>query len=77
LIAVITEYEVLLCVSPKYRKAVSPACIVKHLCKIHKEKSQIRRQVQEFAAGIPREYDYLNESRSILSRTQLLAIPPP
>jgi hypothetical protein len=49
---------VLLCVSPKYRKAVSPAGIVEHLRKIHKEKPSVRKQVQEFVAGIPWEYNY-------------------
>ena len=58
LIAVNAEFEVLLCVNPKCHKAVSPAGIVEHLRKIHKEKPGMRRQVREFIAEIPWEYDY-------------------
>ena len=58
LIAVNAEFEVLLCVNPKCRKAVSPAGAVEHLRKIHKEKPGIRKQVREFVTEIPWQYDY-------------------
>jgi hypothetical protein len=50
LIAVNAEFEMLLC--------VSPAGIVEHLRKIHKEKPAGSKQVQEFVAEIPWVYDY-------------------
>jgi hypothetical protein len=53
LIAVNVEYGVLLCLSGKCRKAVSLAGIVEHLRKIHGAEPQVRKQVPEFAAGIP------------------------
>src|SRR5277367_2149902 len=59
LVALNVKYSVLLCVSPKCCKAVSPAGVVEHLRKIHKEKPSVRKQVQEFVAGIPWEYNYL------------------
>lgn len=58
LVAVNVEYRVLLCLSRGCRKAVSPAGIVEHLRKIHKETPQVRKQVQEFIKGIPWKYDY-------------------
>ena len=58
LVAVNAEFEVLLCIRPQCRKAVSPAGVVEHLRKIHREKPAVRKQVQEFVAGIPWEYDY-------------------
>jgi Orsellinic acid/F9775 biosynthesis cluster protein D len=58
LIAVNVEYEVLLCLGNGCRKAVNPAGIVEHLRKIHREKPSVRRQVQEFVAGIPWVYNY-------------------
>jgi hypothetical protein len=45
LIAVNAEFEVLLCVNPKCRKAVSLAGAVEHLRKIYKEKLGIRKEV--------------------------------
>jgi hypothetical protein len=58
LIAVNMEYEVLLCLNLKCCKAVNPAGIVKHLRKIHGEKPEVQKQVQEFIREIPSEYDY-------------------
>jgi hypothetical protein len=58
LIAVNMEYEVLLCLNPKCCKAVNPAGIVEHLRKIHSEKPEVRKQVQEFVGGISWAYDY-------------------
>ena len=57
-IAVNAEFEVLLCVRPNCRKAVSPTGIVEHLRKIHKESPKVRKQVQEFTVGILWDYDY-------------------
>ena len=57
LIAVNVEYGVLLSGSG-CRKAVSSIGIVEHLRKIHKEKLAVRKQVEEFVAEIPWEYDY-------------------
>jgi hypothetical protein len=48
LIVVNVEYRVLLCLSSRCRKAVSPAGIVDHLRKIHGEEPHVQRQVQEF-----------------------------
>jgi hypothetical protein len=53
LIAVNVVYEVLLCLGSGCRKAVNPAGMVEHLRKIHYEKPSVRKQVQEFVAGIP------------------------
>jgi hypothetical protein len=47
-----------MCVSAQCRKLVSPAGIIKHLRKIHRAKPEVRKQVQEFVAGISWEYDY-------------------
>ena len=58
LIAVNAEFEVLLCVNPTCRKAVSLAGAVEHLRKIHNEKPGIRKQVREFVTEIPWVYDY-------------------
>jgi hypothetical protein len=60
LIAVNAEFEVLLCASSNCRKAVSPAGMVEHSRKIHKEKPAVQKQVLEFVRGIPWEYDYFS-----------------
>ena len=52
LIVVNMEYEVLLCLNPKCRKAVNPASMVEHLHKIHSEKPEVQKQVQEFVREI-------------------------
>jgi hypothetical protein len=52
-VAANAEFEVLLCVKPQCRKAVSPGGAVEHLRKIYREKPKVRKQVQEFVVGIP------------------------
>jgi hypothetical protein len=42
---------------PKVPQSGSPAGIVEHLRRIHKEKPETRKQVQEFVAGILWKYD--------------------
>jgi hypothetical protein len=51
-ITINAEFEVLLCVRPQYRQAISSAGAVKHLREIHYDKPPIRKQVQEFVARI-------------------------
>lgn len=52
------EYKVLICMKLLCRKAVSPAGLVEHLRKIHKEKPEIRKQVRVYVEGCPISYNW-------------------
>jgi hypothetical protein len=58
LIAINTEYQILLCLKQQCRKAVRPAGFVQHLRKIHKAEPQLRMKVQEFVTAKLPDWDY-------------------
>ncbi|KFY27816.1 hypothetical protein V493_03286 [Pseudogymnoascus sp. VKM F-4281 (FW-2241)] len=52
------EFKVLVCLGRGCHKAVSRAGLVEHLRKIHKEKPEIRKQVEEYTKKFPFDYNY-------------------
>jgi len=52
------EFGVLLCLGNGCRKALRPVGIAEHLRKVHNEKPQVRKQVQEYINGFPFDYDH-------------------
>jgi hypothetical protein len=72
LIALNLEYGVLLCVSSKYCKAVSPTSIVEYLRTIHQTSRAVRKQVQEYVQGFPAWYSWLQYTKwdEVLSQSK-------
>jgi hypothetical protein len=58
LIQLNVEYKVLVCLSAHCCKAVSCVGLIEHFRKIHKEKPEVRKQIQHYIQSVPFDYNY-------------------
>ena len=58
LIALNTDYRVLICVSSKCKYALEPSAISRHLRDRHETALELRKQVEQYVAGFPFAYSH-------------------
>jgi hypothetical protein len=67
------EYRVMVCLGHGCHKAVRPASFLRHVCnKGHAITKEVRKQVQEYVASFPNDYDHAN----VLLSSNGLALQP-